>query len=153
MIQRIQTLYLLIGAILYSLLFFIPLNEMLAGGHLLELSINGLVEICSDKIDPIIDLYPLLILTSVSILLLTITIFLFKNRKLQMRLSIYSTIIGLGITFLIFFYTYQIASTNQIQMGFSIGMLIPLSSSILSFLAYRAIKKDDELVKSIDRIR
>jgi len=153
MIQRIQSIYLLLVAILNSLLFVFPLNEMISGEHVIRLSILGLYDVTLEKSTLIADLFPLLAIVTVSILLSLIAIFLYKNRKLQMRISIYNSILGLGTIFLTLFYAYQIANTNQSQLGFSIGLVLPLIGSFFSFLAYKAIQKDDNLVKSVDRIR
>lgn len=153
MIQRIQSIYLLLVAILNGLLFVLPLNEMVSGSHILRLSINGLYDITEKENILVADLFPLLAIVSVSILLSVIAIFLYKNRKVQMRIAIYNSALGLGTTFLTLFYAYQISTTNETELGFSIGLLIPITGSILSFLAFKAIKKDDDLVKSVDRIR
>ena len=153
MIQRIQSIYLFLVAILNSLLFILPLNEMVSGSHILRLSIFGLSDITDHGNILIVDLFPLLVIVSVSILLSLVGIFLFKNRKIQMRLSMYTSILGLGTTFLTFFYAYQITSTNSTELGFSVGLLLPIISSIFAFLAFRAIKRDDKLIKSVDRIR
>lgn len=153
MIQRIQSLYLLLVAILNGLLFVLPLNDMLSGGHIIRISVTGIFELIDDKTILIADLFPLLVINSISIVLAFAAIFLYKNRKAQMRLTIYNSLINVSITFLALFYAYQVASTHNIQLGFSIGLILPLIGAFLSFLAFKAIKKDDNLVKSIDRIR
>ncbi len=153
MIQRIQSIYLLIAASLNGLLFIFPLNEILSNNHILSISIMGISEQTGDKSIFIIDLFPLLIINLVALLLSLISLFLFKNRKVQMRLTIYNSIINLSILVLAIFYTYQITSIHDVNFGFSIGLMFPLTGAIFSFLAFRAIKNDDNLVKSIDRIR
>lgn len=150
MIQRIQSLYLLIVVILNSLLFILPLNEMNTNNGILKLSILGL---SNSKTGQYTELFPLLALTIIIILIALFTIFLYKNRKIQMRLSLYNSVLGLSLSFLAIYYASQIANSNQTSLGFSVGLLIPIIGSIISFLAFKAIQKDDKLVKSIDRIR
>ena len=150
MIQRIQSLYLLIVVILNSLLFILPLNEMNTNNGILKLSILGL---SNSKTGLYTELFPLLALTIIIILIALFTIFLYKNRKIQMRLSLYNSVLGLSLSFLAIYYASQIANSNQTSLGFSVGLLIPIIGSIISFLAFKAIQKDDKLVKSIDRIR
>jgi hypothetical protein len=153
MIQRIQSLYLLLVTVLYSLLFIIPLNQLIAANHVLELNIFGIYELETSGKTLIASLYPILILVIVSILISLISIFLFKKRKIQMRLSMYNAILGIGIEALALFYIYRVAENNDSSFGFAPGLLIPIVSSIFSFLAFKSIDKDEKLVRSIDRIR
>ncbi|MBN2667904.1 MAG: DUF4293 domain-containing protein [Bacteroidales bacterium] len=153
MIQRIQSLYLLISGILYALLFWLPLNEMINGTHVIRLYIYGLYEVVGDTQEIVSESYPTLILSTIALIFSTISIFLFKNRKAQMRLSLYTSILSIGIAFLVFFFIYRISDNNHTGIGFSVGLLFPILSSFFSYMAFRAIKKDDDLIKSIDRIR
>jgi uncharacterized membrane protein YidH (DUF202 family) len=153
MIQRIQSLYLLLVAAIYSTLFFVPINEMICTNHILKLSIWGLFEITGNQQELIIEVFPLLIITIISILIALVTLFLYKNRKLQMRLSLYNSILSLGMAFLMLFYVYQISENNHTQIGFSMGLLVPFITFVISILAFRAIRKDELLIRSIDRIR
>ncbi len=153
MIQRIQTVYLLLASIAYSLLFYLPINEMIFGDRILVLNIWGLYEQAGDQMELITEVYPILILSILSVILPFLIIFLFKNRKLQMRLSLNASIISLGLAGLNAYYLYQISITNETEIGFSIGLVVPIIAFILQVLAFRAIRKDDLLIKSIDRIR
>ena len=153
MIQRIQTLYLLIITILNSLLFILPLNVLALPSSNIKISILGLYSVKDGLSTLETQLFPLLALTSIIILIAFVTIFLYKKRKLQMRLSLYNSVLGLGLSFLAIYFTTQEAELNHTQISFSIGLIIPIIGSILSFLAFKAIKKDDDLVRSIDRIR
>lgn len=153
MIQRIQSIYILIVAILNGLLFVLPLNLLPIENGTLKVSILGLFQISEEKTTLVTELFPLLVLTSIIVAIALISLFLFKKRKLQMRFSIYNTILGLSLSFLAVYYTMQIADTNSSKLSFCLGLLLPTVSSVFSFLAFRAIKKDDDLVKSVDRIR
>ncbi len=93
-----------------------------------------------------------LVLFLVSALISLTTIFLFKNRKLQIRLNIVNIILNI---LLIGYLAYGL---SNLPGGFSnsekgIGLLVPLLSIVLLFIANRYIQKDEKLVKSVDRFR
>jgi hypothetical protein len=81
-----------------------------------------------------------------------ITLFLFKNRKLQFvlgRLNIILNFILLGF----FVYLSQNLSGETLVSEKGIGMFLPIISIVFIALANKAIKKDEDLVKSVDRLR
>lgn len=87
----------------------------------------------------------------VSVLAL-IAIFLFKNRKNQFVVNRLNMIFNL---FLLGFFVYRSLTlsgeTTVSEKG--IGMLLPIVSIVFLVLANKAIKKDEDLVKSVDRLR
>ncbi|MCK5867634.1 MAG: DUF4293 domain-containing protein [Mycoplasmataceae bacterium] len=135
MIQRIQTLYLLIVAILAGLGIYFPLwitNKLIV--------VKGFDNIY------ILSLFASVIVLSV------LSIFLFNNRKLQFvlgRLNILINIILLGV----FGYLTQTLSGETLVSEKEIGLVIPFVSIVFLYLANTAIKKDEDLVKSVDRLR
>ncbi|MFI2744022.1 DUF4293 domain-containing protein [Zhouia sp. PK063] len=87
-----------------------------------------------------------------SAILALITIFLYKNRKNQFvvnRLNMILNLILLGV----FVYRSLILSGESNISEKGIGMLLPIISIVFLVLANRAIKKDEDLVKSVDRLR
>ena len=136
MIQRIQTLYLFLAAAITAGLIFVF--------HLW--TNNDDVKVFA------LDNYAYLAMFIGSALLSLISIFSFKNRKFQFvmgRLNIILNFILLGI----FVYKSLNLSgeTNVSEKG--IGILLPIFSIVFLVLANKAIKKDEELVKSVDRLR
>lgn len=136
MIQRIQTLYLFLAAAISAGLIFVF--------HLW--TNNEEVKIYA------IDNYVYLGLFLGSALLSLISIFRFKDRKSQFvlgRLNIVLNFILLGI------FVYQSLNLsgeiNVSEKG--IGILLPIFSIVCLVLANKAIKKDEDLVKSVDRLR
>jgi len=136
MIQRIQTLYLILAAGISAGLIFVF--------HLW--TNNEEVKVFA------LDDYLYLGLFLGSALLSLISIFMFKNRKSQFvmgRLNIILNFILLGI------FVYQSLNvsgeTNVSEKG--IGILLPIFSIVCLVLANKAIKKDEDLVKSVDRLR
>ncbi len=132
MIQRIQSLYLLLAALVSG-----GLSQMLPTGFDAMRIINA----------PFI--YEALVASGIFSLII---IFVFKNRKLQFvlgRLNILLNIILLGV----FVYLALSLPGEAIVSEKGIGRIIPLISIVLLVLANKAIKKDEELVKSVDRLR
>ncbi|WP_159017864.1 DUF4293 domain-containing protein [Algibacter sp. L3A6] len=136
MLQRIQTVYLLVAAGISAGLIFV-FNLWTTNTDELVFAIDDI-------------LYFGLFLGSAVLSL--ISIFMFKNRQLQFvlgRLNIILNFILLG------FFVYQSLNlsgeTAVSEKG--IGMLLPLVSIVLLALANKAIKKDEDLVKSVDRLR
>ena len=136
MVQRIQTVYLIIVALLAGILpFFVNLWSD-AKGEEVYASNEVLVSI----------------LFYVSGALALWSIFLFRNRKNQFVMNRLNMILNL---FLLGFFVYRSLNlsgeTTVSEKG--IGMLIPVFSIVFLALANRAIKKDEDLVKSVDRLR
>ena len=136
MIQRIQTLYLLIAAGISAGLIFV-----------FHLWTDGREAIIFAKDD-----YTYLGLFLGSALLSLISIFKYKARKSQFmlgRLNIILNFILLGV------FVYQSLNLsgeiNVSEKG--IGMILPVFSIVCLVLANKAIKKDEDLVKSVDRLR
>ncbi|GGZ46140.1 DUF4293 domain-containing protein [Mesonia mobilis] len=136
MIQRIQSIYLLLVVLLSAVgVFLLPLWYKEDGSAVLAL-----------------DQLTTLAFFGVSAVLALITIFLFKNRKLQFvlgRLNIILNFILLG-----FFVYWSQALPGEMQISEKgIGMLTPVLSIVFLVLANKAVKKDEALVKSADRLR
>ncbi|GAA4245857.1 DUF4293 domain-containing protein [Winogradskyella psychrotolerans] len=136
MIQRIQTLYLFLAAVISAgLIFVFHLWTDNSGAKVFA-----------------IDNYTYLGLFLGSALLSVFSIFRFKNRKSQFvlgRLNIVLNFVLLGI------FVYQSLNLsgeiNVSEKG--IGILLPIFSIVCLVLANKAIKKDEDLVKSVDRLR
>jgi len=154
MIQRIQTLYLLVAALLVAALFFVPFAElMVRDGNLYQFDIFGIFQEGDNGGTSLINTWPVTVLVCLSVIMLILTILMYKNRPRQVTFS-YSTI-GLILSFqgLINFYAWS--GNNILGETYSLRIYagLPLVAVIFVFLAIRGIKKDENLVKSIDRIR
>ncbi|MDQ5928701.1 MAG: hypothetical protein QG594_476 [Bacteroidota bacterium] len=137
MIQRIQTIYLLLTFLITGvLLFFIPLW-----------TINGKAfYFMQDQIYTI--------LLGLSTMLTIVSIISYKKRQNQFvmgRLNIILNLILLGL----FVYRSLNLSGETVNAVSEkgIGMFLPIVAIVLLVLANKAIKKDEDLVKSVDRLR
>lgn len=136
MIQRIQSIHLLLASIASLAL---PFVFSLYGNS------DGTASWAKD--DPIV-----LGLFALSGILPLIAIFLYKKRQHQFvlgRLTIILNFFLLGVLV----YRSQILSGGTAVLEKGIGMVIPLISIVLLALANKAIKRDEDLVKSVDRLR
>jgi hypothetical protein len=80
------------------------------------------------------------------------TLLQFKNRTRQINLSY---LIVMWLAFQVFFEFIYFFGFNVIRYFNALNFirLIPIIQFVLIFLALRAIKKDEELIRSVDRIR
>jgi hypothetical protein len=82
-----------------------------------------------------------------------ITIFLFKNRKTQLKLSVVLIMLSIILLLAVASYAFLLSGKYNSLLQFRVNLLFPVLVLIFSILAYRGIKKDEELVKSYDRLR
>ncbi len=154
MIQRIQSLFLLVAFILQLLMLFLPVSEYTINGS------QGIIFKASGFVSGgggMKELYQttiILIFICLTVILPLITLFLFKRRVLQMRLCIYNIILLLGFQGVLFWFIWwRIGIQFEVVTVYKFPVVFPVVSAILSYLAFRAIKKDENLVRSLDRIR
>lgn len=152
MIQRIQTLYLLLASAFMSLTLFMPIATFVVDGQTYELTAFSLT--CGEISQSTIWLG---IILAIATALPLITIFLFKKRTLQIRLCAVEVVLLIGSLVLVALY-YWLTSRlfeglviEHRQFGWAAPM--PIVALVLSYLASRAIFKDEVLVRSLDRIR
>ena len=140
MIQRQQTLWLMLATIAAALSFKFPFAT---GEEIVKnTSMKKLVEMTAG------NNFFTLILTIASIVISTITIFMFKERKMQMKLCVLGFLISIGIL------TVYILEMQKLISGTpALWALLPVVVIISYFMAFRNIRKDEKLVKSLDKLR
>lgn len=156
MIQRIQTLYLFIAAILVFLMFFFPFAEIIdAKGQLYSFNFRGIVPIQDGEAahELVVNSFPVMILIGLISLISFGSIFLFKKRMVQKRLGVFNVILSLGLFGLLFFYANYAIPEDIDKVHYSFPVIFPVIHIVLTIMANRAIQKDENLVRSVDRIR
>ena len=137
MLQRIQTIYLVLALVVTGILPFIfPLWKMVDGKEVFFMTNT---------------IYTTLFGLSTTLSLLSIISF--KKRQQQFvygRLNIILNLILLG---LFVYRTLNLSGETIAVSEKGIGMFLPIVSIVLLALANKAIKKDEDLVKSLDRLR
>ncbi len=151
MIQRIQSVWLLLAALVSAGLFvfgILSITYMVDGAEVTKsiklLELNTMMG------------YLLAIIAIAVVALPLIAIFMFKNRKLQMNLALLALVLNVGF---IAFYLMSIESYKSAHVppvnssAFGVASFMPVLSVIFLFLAMRGIRKDSKLVKSLERLR
>ena len=148
MIQRKQTLFLLALVIIAIIQFFIPFQTLT--------STKGTWPIClmpgcsSDIIDSYI--YIPMVLNFLVLVLSVVTIFLYKNRVFQYKLANLNALFNVFIVG--FFFLLSFVKDNIMgSLNYEVGAFLPVISAIFAFIAAHFIKKDEILVRNVDRIR
>lgn len=146
MIQRIQSLYLLLAAGAGAATLSFDLWKA-------KLS-NGTATAVNASSN-----YLLFVLYVIIILLAVVCIFLFKKRKLQFRLTIFNIL----FVFAALGYQYYVVqqTANKLAAGgititsasYQFASFLPILLIVLLFMAARGIYKDEKLIKSLDRLR
>jgi len=138
MIQRIQTLWLFLAALVMAGLFYFPIYKFTGlpvniGNNFLAIS-----------------------LTALSIVLSLVTIFYYKKRKNQIALTWLNILVCIGLLAWLFFSISKEKELPQhmnLDSYYWIGSFIPVIDIVLLFLAKGGIRRDEKLVKSLDRLR
>lgn len=134
-IQRIQTLYLLVAALLMALFCFLPFA---VGAELDYLAYR------------VADAPTLLVLGIVCAALLLLDIFLFKTLRLQMRVARIALVLTLVTA------AMSIVVCSRIDgaaVNVWCGIVVPLAALVATWLALRGMAHDHKLLSSADRLR
>ena len=136
MIQRIQTIWLLLASVCAFLTLKFPFYFI--GPH---------PDLPSDQFNATTNMI-LLVLTSILGTLCLFTIFVFKQRKLQLWLTILALVIS-GLNIFLYFNYKKGFQGGGLALTSVFGFIIP----VLLILTARGIYKDQKLIKSMDRLR
>lgn len=149
MIQRIQTVYLLLVTGLLIASMCLPVGYFI-GADALPCAFKPLGVEFGGVFNSTWGMFGILLLSSIIALA---TIFLFKNRMLQIRMSIFNSILLVGyyLTFVAFFLVLKEDLNVAYQLAWS--LCLPLVAIILNVMAIRAIGRDEVMVKAADRLR
>ena len=143
MIQRVQTIYLLLASIVSGGLIFVfnLWNTIKEKIFVVDLFSR---EVFTLKVIPFMFI--------MSAILSLVTIFLFKNRKLQFVVGRIIIMINLFLLGLLIYLSLNLSGETTVSEK-GIGMFLPILAILLVVLANKAIKKDEDLIKSVDRLR
>lgn len=155
--QRIQTVYLILVILAGIIAYYLPIAIFNVPGngeneHLFYLGKTLISN--TDGTSTIENHSWLAALNGLSSFIALIAIFLFKNRKRQILFISLATLIVAG-TIVASFYLVDLQSghTGLHYSAYKLGGLIPIIQIVLLSLGRRAVKKDEALVRSADRLR
>ena len=159
MIQRIQNLYLVVAAVIASLLLITPIYrvELLSGEVLGTFGAHGMVS------EELSGTAPFYIVFIVMILLCIAGVLLFKNRKKQLLVTRLNLILHIVVALAFLIYSLigkdylmdQVSSFDKsnLMLTHGYGYYLLFIGIPFLLLAIRGIRRDEELLRSIDRIR
>lgn len=152
MIQRIQSLYLLLAGIFPAITLFSSVMLFSEGEKWLTLSSMGydatLVPEYAGK-----HPYGLTVLTFLSIVLAIVALFGYKNRKTQLRKVFFAICSNVLWYVACAAYSFAVVDATKLSAWFDFTIFFPLLAIVALFMARRGIRKDEELVRAADRIR
>ena len=154
MIQRIQSLYLLLAAVLTGLTFAMPLSSFLGGAAEMKLNALGFFDAEGQMV---LSAYGLSALAGCAALLALVIIFLFKKRLVQFRLCVVEMVLLAGTIVFEIYYIWggvqSLGGSATAAWRMHIAALFPLFALIFAYLGLLGIRKDILLIRSLDRIR
>ena len=157
MLQRKQTIYLFFAGLVTLILLFIPFGRVCTDWACYTYTAFAVRDITPDKTFILSTTGNAILLMATSALSF-ITLFLYKNRKTQIKLISYNMLVILiTICTIMYIYPNFIFTNNSNLSGaiidYNYTILISFISAAGLFLAKKAIAKDEALVRSADRLR
>lgn len=153
MIQRIQSVYLLLSAVFSGLCFCMDFVKWQSAIGQMGISAYRVGEISGGNIEG--HPWGIMVFTALSLVLSMWAIFVFGHRKKQMKMAkaviwmVLLNYVSIGA----YTHAYFTRLAGEASLDICPAISFPLLTAIFAFLAYRGIRRDDELVRSADRIR
>ena len=147
MIQRIQTVYLFVSALIIASVMKLKLADLSVNDELYTFMARGIY----NGENLVFDGLAIFICIWVVVLLHLFVIFKYKKRILQIRVLVFTMVLMLGLFGMFFYFAY--AGFEGAKVAFKIPVVFPIVAVILDYLAIRAIGKDEALIRSLNRIR
>ena len=149
MIQRIQTVYLLIVAVLAVVVLSTPVGSFITPNNEIYEMSNLSITLSGDVVN--YEPWALFAIQMVSAIIAIGTIFLYRKRMLQIRLSLFNMILLIGYYVTLGIFIYKLKEDSSFVPSWSV--CLTFSNIVLNWLAIRAIGKDEALVRSYNSLR
>lgn len=147
-IQRIQSVYLLIAVILMIVFAFFPALTFELGGREFVYGALKAGKVGVTHIDPL-----MLMLVVLISLLAFIDIFLYKNLQRQMTVCFVDIIIGLAMLVAICIQAFVVNGKDGVTLQWQWYLALPVLSIIFLMLAHKAMSRDKKMLRDADRLR
>jgi len=156
MIQRIQTVYLVLAALSVFAVFFVNIaqfGDAVGGSNLL-----GLYQLkkSNGELGAVLASLPAIALLSLAGAIQLFSIFVYRKRKQQMQFVRFSYVLLVASIVAIWYFVdqnYWSLNLSEPDLQYRAGFYLPFVSFAFAWLANRSIRNYEELVKSLDRIR
>jgi hypothetical protein len=155
MIQRVQSIWLLLASLTLICVFFFPLVTKSINDTVYSIYTTGLHEQLKGtsgsgaKVE--LSLIPLA-LNIAAALFCFAGIFLFRNRSMQKKIILVSILLIIALSVLCGINVQQLPG-GATGISAEAGTFLPLLAIVFSLLAVRGIRKDEQLLRSADRLR
>lgn len=147
MIQRIQTLYLLVAEVLIAIIFFSKLVSFTTtDGHEMVLKYTGVYQINQGVLEKISSTWAMVVVLAIAAAVGFFVIFLYRRRIFQIRVCFFAMILNFVLFLLIGYHIYSIATVGNSSITLSLVDVFPIMTLVLYYMAYRGIAKDEAMV-------
>lgn len=157
MLQRKQSLFLLLAAICGALTFVFPVDTFMRGDQTFIFRTYGFFTGEGVPITDATAKVPFAILLGLVSALLLGIIFMYGNRVRQLRLTRMVNLLVMAILVFLFITDNSLRAYleqgGKVDNSFGIAAILPLLMVVFTLLAERGIRKDEALVKGMDRLR
>ena len=155
MIQRIQSIWLLLATLVLVLMLFLPIATKDVAGAETGIYTSGLYQSAAEKAGENIKVesfLPLLITNFAVIVICFFNIFNFRRRSFQKRIAVVSIVLITGFAFWCSVYAKKLPEGIE-GAGFGVGAYLPAIAILFIVLAIFGINKDERLIRSAERLR
>ena len=162
MLQRVQSLFLLGVAICMGLLLATDIWEETLPDKNQKIELDAyaletepLDDGSESRSEVVHQTWYIAVLAVLSALVALFEIFRYSNRLTQLKLGFLNVLLMMGAlgSTVYFIFEGETLSANATQGDFEIGIYLPGLALIFNLLANRFIRRDEQLVRSIDRLR
>lgn len=156
MLQRKQSLFLIMAALCGVAIYFFPLVSFLSDLNYFKLYVYEFKNMSPNQEVEfgIMAIIPLIAITAGIIFLSLFTILKYKNRILQVRLTRFTMLLTIFFVAGVFFLYPRLAEKHiSAEPVFEIGAYLPIGILLFLYLANIFILKDEKLIRSVDRLR
>ena len=159
MIQRKQSLYLALAAAVLALTYFLPFftYQRLPDGGAFLFSARGFLHAEGTPVADAALKVPFDALVGMLLALFVLPIFLFRDRKRQIRFVRFAYMMCLGVLAAVMVshtsITAFLEQGSKVRVTPGAALVLPVIAGVLGIMAHQAIRKDEELVRSVDRLR
>jgi len=152
MIQRIQSIWLLLASLTISCLLFLYLVSSTVGNTTYYMLASGLYQQVGAETKQVEAYLPLLISVIAVAAMCFVNIFNFRKRTAQKRITFSAIVLIIGLSFWCNAYAKKIPGGLE-TANYHMGMFLPIIAVIFCGLAIKGINNDEKLLKSADRLR
>ncbi len=152
MIQRIQSIWLLLAAIAIGCLLFLPTVSINFNANQYHVLSTGIYQKTSSQNLQIKAFLPLLISNIAVVIICLANIFNYKKRQIQKTITRVTMVFIISIAFWLSQYAKQIPG-GLTNASFGIGLFLPIIALFFCVLALKGINNDEKLIKAADRLR